>query len=43
MTFLEHPVFTKRITELLSDEIYRRFQAELAANPEAGGGDQEGV
>jgi hypothetical protein len=36
MTFTEHPVFTRRIMELLSDEEYREFQAELAANPEAG-------
>ncbi len=36
MTFIEHPLFTKRITELLSDEKYREFQADLAANPEVG-------
>jgi hypothetical protein len=36
MTFTEHPVFTRRITELLTDEEYRRFQTDLAANPEAG-------
>ncbi len=36
MTFTEHPVFTRRITELLSDEEYREFQSELAANPDAG-------
>ena len=36
MTFAEHPVFTRRIDELLSDEEYRRFQAYLAANPAAG-------
>ena len=36
MTFTEHPLFTKRITDLLSDDEYRDFQAELAANPEAG-------
>lgn len=36
MAFTEHPVFTRRIMELLSDEEYREFQSELAANPEAG-------
>ncbi|MEI6788377.1 MAG: hypothetical protein WCL49_07865, partial [bacterium] len=36
MTFTEHPVFTKRIMELLTDEEYREFQAKLAANPESG-------
>lgn len=36
MTFTEHPVFTQRITELLTDEEYREFQRELAANPKAG-------
>ena len=36
MTFTEHPVFTRRITELLTDEEYREFQTDLSANPEAG-------
>jgi len=36
ITFTEHPVFTRRITELLSDEEYRKFQSALAANPDAG-------
>ena len=36
ITFTEHPIFTKRITELLSAEEYREFQADLAANPKAG-------
>ena len=36
MVFIEHPAFTRRITDLLSDEEYRAFQEELAANPEAG-------
>ncbi|MDP6630292.1 MAG: type II toxin-antitoxin system RelE/ParE family toxin [Kiritimatiellia bacterium] len=36
MTFTEHPVFTKRISELLSDEEYREFQTDLAANPQTG-------
>ncbi len=36
MTFTEHPSFTRRITELLTDKEYGEFQTELAANPEAG-------
>jgi hypothetical protein len=36
ITFTEHPVFTRRITELLTDEEYREFQTDLTANPEAG-------
>ena len=36
MMFTEHPVFTRRIMELLTDEEYRRFQTDLAANPETG-------
>ena len=36
ITFTEHPIFTKRITELLSDEEYREFQSDLAANPQTG-------
>jgi hypothetical protein len=36
ITFTEHPVFTKRISELLSDEEYREFQTDLAANPQTG-------
>ena len=36
MTFAEHPLFTRRITELLSDEEYRAFQSQLAANPGSG-------
>lgn len=36
ITFIEHPVFTKRIAELLSDEKYREFQLNLAANPHTG-------
>jgi hypothetical protein len=36
MTFTEHPVFTRRIMELLTDEEYRTFQSELAATPESG-------
>ena len=36
ITFTEHPVFTRRIMELLTDEEYREFQSDLAANPDAG-------
>ena len=36
MTFTEHPAFTRRILDLITDEEYARFQADLAANPEAG-------
>jgi hypothetical protein len=36
MTFTEHPAFTRRIMELLTDEEYGAFQVKLAANPEAG-------
>ena len=33
MELIETSVFTRQITRLLNDEAYRRFQAELAANP----------
>jgi mRNA-degrading endonuclease RelE of RelBE toxin-antitoxin system len=36
MVFVEFPNFTKRVTELLDDEDYRRLQAVLIANPELG-------
>lgn len=36
MTFTEHPIFTRQIMELLSDDEYREFQMELLANPDAG-------
>jgi hypothetical protein len=36
MTFIEHPVFTRRIEELVGLEQYRQFQRFLAQNPEAG-------
>lgn len=35
-TFIEHPNFTKQIQSLFSDEEYRQFQTDLAANPESG-------
>jgi len=34
--FIEQPIFTKLLTELIDDEGYRRFQNELGANPQKG-------
>jgi mRNA-degrading endonuclease RelE of RelBE toxin-antitoxin system len=36
MVFVEFPNFTKRVTDLLDDEDYRKLQAALIANPELG-------
>jgi hypothetical protein len=36
VTFIEQPVFTRMLIELLDDDAYRKFQNELAANPEKG-------
>jgi hypothetical protein len=36
MVFIESPVFTKQVQELLTDDAYRDFQQYLATNPEAG-------
>jgi len=36
MVFVEFPNFTKRVTELLDDEDYRKLQAMLITNPELG-------
>ena len=36
MVLVETFVFTRLIRELLSDEMYRRLQAHLVINPEAG-------
>lgn len=36
MQFIETPIFTKQIIELLGDTDYRRFQMILTLNPEAG-------
>jgi hypothetical protein len=33
MTFIEHPTFTRQITELLTDDEYKDLQNSLAANP----------
>ncbi len=35
-TFIETPLFTKLVTEYLSDEEYAKLQAFLVDNPEAG-------
>ena len=36
MRFVETPVFTRRITDLLSDDAYTRLQRDLLRNPRAG-------
>ena len=36
MEFIETPIFTKKITELLSLESYKDLQFELLKNPEKG-------
>ena len=36
MVFIETPIFTRLITETLSDDEYSAFQAFLMANPKAG-------
>lgn len=36
MIFLETPVFTRQIKDLIDDEAYRGLQLRLVANPEAG-------
>lgn len=36
MIFLETPVFTRQIRDLVGDEEYRLLQARLLANPDAG-------
>jgi hypothetical protein len=36
MVFIETPVFTRQVQELLSDEAYSAFQWYLAFNPDAG-------
>ena len=36
MEFIETSVFTKRITEILTDEEYRSLQEKLVENPKAG-------
>lgn len=36
MIFIETPIFTKRLGELLDDDSYAEFQHYLAQHPEAG-------
>lgn len=36
MVFIETPIFTKRLKELLSDDLYADFQRKLAEHPEMG-------
>jgi len=36
MLFIEAPAFTRNLSSYLSDDGYRRLQAALMANPEAG-------
>ena len=36
LTFIETPVFTEQVTELLDDEDYRRMQEHLLTYPTAG-------
>jgi hypothetical protein len=36
VTFIEQPVFTRHLTALIDDDTYRKFQNELATNPEKG-------
>jgi len=36
VTFVEQPIFTEQLVGLVDDETYRKFQNELASNPEKG-------
>ena len=36
MEFIETPIFTKQILQLIDDNSYRELQNELVINPEAG-------
>jgi len=36
MVFVETPLFTRRVVELLDDDSYARFQAMLIRDPDAG-------
>ncbi len=36
MLFIETPIFTKLVTDLISDDEYRKFQLALVLRPEAG-------
>jgi len=34
--FIEQPIFTRLLVDIVDDDAYRKFQNELAANPEKG-------
>src|SRR3954451_23321318 len=36
VVFIEQPVFTRALLDLVDDDLYRKFQNELASNPEKG-------
>jgi len=36
MTFVEVPLFTQQVVDLVSDEVYLRFQKELLMDPKKG-------
>ena len=36
MKIIETPIFTKKVTSLLSEDEYRKLQNELVSNPEKG-------
>jgi hypothetical protein len=36
MIFIETPVFTRRLQELLDEDVYAEFQVKLAKHPDAG-------
>jgi hypothetical protein len=36
MLFIETPIFTKLVTDLISDDEYRKLQLALVLRPEAG-------
>lgn len=36
MEFIETPIFTKLITELIPDDSYRQIQEDIVKNPQAG-------
>ena len=36
VTFIEQPIFTRLLLEVMDDDTYRKFQNELAADPEKG-------
>ena len=36
MVFIETPIFTRQVVEVLTDELYALLQASLVARPDAG-------